>query len=146
MTQQAHRIRLRGPWNVVKAGDRRSNDVAVVHFPQTWDALGGEPGAYRFSRRFGCPTGVGPAEAVWLEVTSSAAGRAVLNEMELGPVATGTQSFDMTSRLRDGNQIDLELRRTANVGSHEIIVEVAVVIETARASPKRPPHDTRPSP
>ncbi len=80
-----------------------------------------------------------------LEIASSAAGDAVLNEKALGPISPGTQSFDVTSRLGDGNQIDLELRRPEVVAADASIVEVAVVIETRETSFTPPPHDMPPS-
>lgn len=138
--ETTHRIRLRGPWNVQRLSPGREGEVAVVHFPATWGAVsGGERGTYRFSRRFGSPTGVRTLDLVWLEIASSAAGRAVLNEQHLGSITPGTQSFDVTSRLHDGNQIELELRRPSGLSADEAILEAAIVIETRREPPTPPP-------
>jgi hypothetical protein len=147
MTQDSHRIRLRGPWNVQKSARERPCEVKVFHFPETWGAISRrECGTYHFLRRFGSPTGVGPLQTVWLEVKSGAAGRATLNEDELGVITPGSQSFDVTSRLRDGNQLNLELRRTEDINSADVIAEVAIVIETRGEPLTLPQHDISPSP
>jgi hypothetical protein len=126
-----HRIRLRGPWNVQKISHPDDAEIAVLHFPQCWKTIpGGDDGTHRFTRRFGRPTGIGPRQTVWLEVASSAAGRAVLNEQDLGEITAGTQSFDVTPLLGDGNQIELELRRPDGDVADEVILEAAIVIET----------------
>jgi len=126
-----HRIRLRGPWNVQRISQRAGAEIAVLHFPQSWKNIpAGNDDTHRFTRRFGCPTGIGPRQTVWLEVASSAAGRAVLNEKDLGPVVRGTQSYDVTPLLADGNQIELELRRPDGDAADEVVLEAAIVIET----------------
>ena len=140
MSEGLHRIRLRGPWNVQRVVRGRRGEITVSHFPATWRALsGGDRGTFRFSRRFGCPTGVGPLQVVWLEIASSAAGRAVLNENDLGEISQGSQCFDVTSRLGDGNQLELELHRPEDVGADDVVLEAAILIGThLEASTPRP--------
>ncbi|MBA3314901.1 MAG: hypothetical protein M3552_17105 [Planctomycetota bacterium] len=130
-----HRIRLRGPWNVFRASEKAVDDaechVQTLSFPVTWrEACGARIGRLRLRRRFGCPTDLGAEEIVWLEVFSSADGQAVLNQISLGNLSRTTQRFDVTSQLRDGNQLDIELTRTEDVEGDATIVEVALVIES----------------
>lgn len=148
MSEATHRIRLRGPWNVQRASQEGGGEIAIFHFPEAWGATaGGECGTFRFSRRFGCPTGIGPRQTIWLEIAASATGRVDLNEQDLGRISPGVNSFNVTSRLRDGNQVEVELRRPEGVDAgEEVILEAAIVIETRGESLTPPPNERSPSP
>lgn len=135
MADGTHRIRLRGPWNAQPLDQDCSvapgETIRVVTFPATIsEALGGIAGRFRFSRRFGQPTGLGDSQVVWLEIEAVADGTAALNDFPLGILTRGVQRFDVTRRLRDGNQLDIELSIVSEIHSDAPVLEVAIVIET----------------
>jgi hypothetical protein len=62
-------------------------------------------------RRFGCPTCLDPHEQVWLVIERPAlCGEVRLNDEPLGPLGATTDptEFDITSRLRERNELSLE--------------------------------------
>ncbi len=62
-----------------------------IHLGNAWEA---EPGDARHApawiRRFGLPTGIGPADAVWLVIDAPADGTLTLNGAALPAVTAGT--------------------------------------------------------
>lgn len=82
-----HRIRLQAAWSV-------------------------EAGGAVWTRSFGKPAGVGPADRIWLVIERPAACSACLNEGALPPVAGGIDPWrhDVTADLRDRNELRLHLR------------------------------------
>jgi hypothetical protein len=134
MSADSHRIRLRGPWNgqrIASAeGGLVTDEILVVPMPRSWsEAFGDATGTFRLSRRFGCPTGIGPKTIVRLEIETSAFGRASLNENVLGPLSPGVHRFDVTKRLNDGNHLDVELTRPVTTETDIPMLETAIVIE-----------------
>jgi hypothetical protein len=86
---QPHRIRLRKPWQC-QAG----------------------PDGLAWRRRFGQPTGLRPADAVWLVVEAPpAAGTVELNREPLGRLAAAQSEarFDVTGRLAARNEVSILL-------------------------------------
>lgn len=93
----AHRIRLRRPWQ---------REVAEQ--------------AVRWRRRFHRPTGLQSHQRVLLVVEGLAAeGRATLNGRELGPLASDASPcrFDVSQRLEANNELVLELDVSPPVGA-----------------------------
>lgn len=82
-----HRIRLQSAWNVAAGG-------------AVW------------TRSFGRPAGVGPADRIWLVIEEAAACSAVLNDLPLPPVAGGGGAWrhDVTAALESRNDLRFELR------------------------------------
>jgi hypothetical protein len=78
----------------------------------------GFAGVIRCRRRFGCPTCLDPHEAVFLVVDGSPlSGSVTLNGQPLGPIgssSTGAVEFDITQRLKDRNELALELAVAAD--------------------------------
>jgi hypothetical protein len=105
---ETHAIRLRGPWECqTHDGPRR------VHMPAALAAIidGKSEGHFVCRRRFGCPTCLEPHERVWLVLERSAlSGEANLNNEPLGQIDPAQQviEFDVTSRLRERNELVLE--------------------------------------
>jgi beta-galactosidase/beta-glucuronidase len=90
--------------------------------PADWgEALGSEfRGRVEYRRRFGCPTGIGEGQRVWLVCDGADAWAALsLNGQPLGDVegpATPSE-FDVTVRLQERNEIAATVecpRRTAD--------------------------------
>jgi len=124
-----HVIRLRGPWEyeplarLVPNADgtlrEETHDLPAAgraKMPADWGAtLGpGFRGRVRYVRRFGCPTGLGPRERVWLIFEGAdATAVARLNERPLGEIR-GPRSaarIDVTELLAARNVlvVDVEL-------------------------------------
>ena len=85
----AHRIRLRRPWHCEPAGE-----------------------GVRWRRPFNRPTGLGPAQRVWLVLEGLAvAGTAALNGEALGRLDRDRPEcrFDVTDRLQVHNELVVEL-------------------------------------
>jgi hypothetical protein len=136
-----HSIRLRGPWDVqplpgatvlADGSDAapRSPGAAPkrVVFPADWPALLGPEfsGYVRCTRDFHLPTGLESDQQVWLVIEGADCGAEVwLNAERLGgyrPLGpTGRARFDVTRRLRDRNQLVLEIeiaRETDQASTH----------------------------
>src|SRR5262245_8125262 len=125
----AHRIRLRGPWQVrPHAADAAAGTMT---FPGTLRDGGwaGFAGRVSFYRRFGRPSNLGARETVWL-VFESVVGRATirLNDEDLGTL-DGAGSFEVTGRLAARNTLEVAVD-AANDGSG-ITGEVALEIRLA---------------
>ena len=89
-----HRIRLRKPWISQR-----------------------QPGGVTWLRRFGCPTGVGPTDRLWLVIENlSHAGTASLNGALLGALlaAPAAGRFDVTEKLEARNKLCLDLDSSAD--------------------------------
>ena len=108
----AHRIRLRGPWDVRPP----VGPPARMTVPGTLKAGGwpGLTGRVSFYRRFGRPSNLSVGESVWL-VFEQVAGpaRALLNDEPLGELA-GTGQFDVTGRLRPRNTLEVIVDATGD--------------------------------
>jgi hypothetical protein len=125
----AHRIRLRGPWEV------RPHPEGVPHGRMTVPGTlrdggwAGFAGRVSFYRRFGRPSNLGPKETVWL-VFERVVGRAEvrLDDELLGPL-DGAGSFDITARLARRNLLEVVVDATDDACG--IIGEVAIEIRAA---------------
>lgn len=131
----AHRIRLRGPWEFewlkAPAGlpeDRRTGRLTL---PATWaEAFGFAPGTVRLYRRFGRPAEPDPDERAWLEIAApEGVLSASLNGDWLGTLAAGVVRFDVTDRLAWRNRLDLEVTTEEAPASPGPVVTVALVFE-----------------
>jgi hypothetical protein len=109
-----HRIRLRGPWEVIAAGHERRS----VKFPATWADVGLPDfrGLVTFERRFGFPGRLDAEEHVWLvgQYIVGPADISLQNEPLIVGVS-GQLAIEITPRLRDRNllTISLEIGDTA---------------------------------
>ena len=129
-----HRIRLRGPWEVRPA--EPGGTPGRMTIPNTLRDGGwpGFRGRVAFVRAFGKPTNLEAHERVWLVfegVRGSAT--ATLNGEPLGTITSSTR-FDVTERLRDRNELLVEIDATDD--SCGITGDVLIEIE---ASVDRPP-------
>ena len=133
----AHRIRLRGPWDVrPHTGDAPAGRMTV---PGTLRDGGwaGFTGRVSFYRRFGRPSNLSPAETVRL-VLDQVPGLAEvrLNDERLGPLV-GAESFDVTNRLAERNTLEVVLDATDDacglVG--DVVLEITPPAPDSRSSP-----------
>jgi hypothetical protein len=109
---RAHRIRLRGPWDVRPEGSAPPGRMTV---PGTLRD-GGWPeftGRVSFYRRFGRPSNLNDRESVWL-VFENVIGPAEvhLNEERLGRLERGAASFRVTERLGARNALEVVVDAT----------------------------------
>lgn len=130
MTRPQHVIRLRGPWEYrlveiapPQAGGPPGTAVGALP-PSGWVVMPAdgsatlEPsfcGRVAFRRRFGRPTGLGPADRVDLVIAGvDASGSVRLNDESLGELPLGGQVWrcDVTARLRPRNELIVAVERT----------------------------------
>lgn len=122
-----HTIRLRGPWECRPlAWARRRADGAPVPIdaplpaagllvmPADWSPVAGADfrGRVRFTRRFGCPTGLTAEDHVSLVVEAvDFAAEVTLNEVLLGAMRWGDGPWrgDITARLQAVNELRIEV-------------------------------------
>jgi hypothetical protein len=104
----AHRIRLRGPWDVRRHGDAPAGRMTV---PGTLRDGGwtGFTGRVSFYRRFGRPSNLSPAETVWLVFERVVGSTEVRLNDELLAHLNETGSFDVTDRLAERNMLELTI-------------------------------------
>jgi hypothetical protein len=129
-----HRIRLRGPW-LLEPTAATETPARTVRLPARWGELV-ESGAsrVRLSRRFHCPTNLGPNDQVSLGVNELPEGAIVcLNGAPLGPNAchaTGESVFP-TARLEPNNLLIVEFDvPTRSAADDEAWGEVALLISS----------------
>jgi hypothetical protein len=110
-----HVIRLRGPWNYEplarfvtlpdgSAGTTNTElpPAGVIELPADWGIVLGADfqGRVRFTRRFGCPTGLDSTSCVWLVIDDvDWQAEVSLNDHSLG-TAVCSQSVDSQSALK----------------------------------------------
>lgn len=109
-----HRIRLRGPWECEPLA--RADGGAVpprlrMTMPCRWrdGGLADFAGRVRFVRRFGLPRQIDEHERLWLSfggLTGTA--DVLLNGALLGQISGGSE-FEVTARLRDRNELIVEM-------------------------------------
>lgn len=82
----SHRIRLQAAWSVTAGG-------------RVW------------TRSFGRPTGIDAADRIWLVIERPAAGRALLNGVEVAPLDGRAAAWrhDVTGSLQNRNELRLEV-------------------------------------
>src|SRR6202035_3162802 len=69
LNMTAHRIRLRGPWQLAPAA-ANEGQTTTVRLPAPWSALfDGDAGRVRLSRRFHRPTNLAPTDQISLVVS-----------------------------------------------------------------------------
>src|SRR5262245_56331052 len=108
----AHRIRLRGPWQVRPHADGIPRGTMTIPGRLRDGGWAGFAGRVSFYRRFGLPSKLGAKETVWL-VFGRVVGRAEvhLNDEDLGPV-DGAGSFEVTRRLAARNILEVIVKAT----------------------------------
>src|SRR5205823_2629757 len=101
-----HRIRLRGPWQVLSEGS-----VQLVRLPDDWGAVGSGP--VTLARHFGWPNPLAEHERVWLVLDGlTAACEATLNDHALERLRPPVER-DITPLLRERNELRIELAEGA---------------------------------
>jgi hypothetical protein len=111
-----HRIRLRGPWECEPlaraAGDARPlPPPRRMTMPCRWadGGLADFRGRVRFRRRFRYPGRIDAHERVWLTIgPASGRLRIALNGTPLGQQDNGGCEFEVTSLLRERNELSIE--------------------------------------
>lgn len=101
-----HRIRLRGPWNLVSLVE--PGESRIVRLPENWCELG--VGVFRFSRHFGGLPRLDAHERCWI-LLSDATGvcSIALNEHALNAAGENREmEFDVTQHLHDRNTLSIE--------------------------------------
>jgi hypothetical protein len=108
----AHRIRLRGPWEVRPHAEGAPAGTMTVPGTLRDGGWTGFAGRVSFYRRFGRPSNLGPKENVWLDF-ERVVGRAEirLNNQALGPV-DGAGSFEVTGLLAARNSLEVIVEAT----------------------------------
>lgn len=129
-----HRIRLRGPWECEPL-QRRGDDAEQplpspcrMTMPCRWSegGLPGFSGRVRFRRRFHYPGRIDAYERVWLTFAGIGGEAEVwLNNHSLGRIASACE-FEITSLLRQRNELGVEVEGTAEQGGlwGEVALEV----------------------
>lgn len=114
-----HVIRLRGPWELMAAGQPGST-VQLVQVPSSWQtSLGADfVGRARYTRYFNMPTGLEQQERVWLccaGVTSR--GSVSLNGQRLSEIVDQQPwECDITQSLAPRNELAIEVEADAPGG------------------------------
>jgi beta-mannosidase len=132
-----HVIRLRGPWELeplardvpIEGGGyrREAGDLPAggrVQVPGDWQAsLGAQfVGCVRYTRRFNCPTNLGPGDRVWLAFDGvDYQSQVTLNAQALGEVQGygSTSRIEITSLLEPHNVLVLDISLPAIVFNDE---------------------------
>jgi hypothetical protein len=124
----AHRIRLRGPWDVRPHASGVPPGTMTIPGTLRDGGWAGFAGRVSFYRRFGRPSNLGPKESVWL-VFERVVGRAEirLNDEDLGPV-DGAGSFEVTGRLAARNSLEVIVEATDDgCGiADEVVLEIRI--------------------
>jgi len=95
-----HRIRLRGPWQIISGPSAQS-----LRLPEDWHALGDR--SARLTRHFGWPAPLAANERVWLVFDGlTAPCGASLNGQPISPLSP---ELDITPLLRERNELQLDL-------------------------------------
>jgi hypothetical protein len=129
-----HRIRLRGPW-LLEPTSPAETPPRTVRLPARWgDLLGTQVSRVRLTRRFHCPTNLGPDDEVSLVVTNLPEGAHVsLNGASLGPQAqpAAEDGVFATPRLEPSNLLTVEFDVGAtSVSDNEAWGDVALLISS----------------
>lgn len=132
-----HRIRLRGPWDLLAVGanDESTTGAAPrrVHFPTSWPLHDVESRTLSVRRSFGTPGGLGDNERCWLEIASDFQTEVALNGRRLASFVGGLIRVDITRLLLARNQVVLDFKKESPRGEPSlgdmILAEVALVIE-----------------
>ena len=116
-TDSPHTIRLRGPWQYCVLEGTPTAPAGTsgqIQMPADWSAtLGAEfRGVVRYTRKFGCPSGLTDLVHVLLVVSAVNNSATIqLNDQPLGRVtgSHGPQAFDISERLQPRNQLDIDV-------------------------------------
>lgn len=127
-----HRIRLRGPWEVVALESTTGPlpPPTRMAVPCSWQQGGwpGFAGRAVHRRAFGKPTNLGPGEQVWLVIGGvSGRGEARLNQRVVAAIDQGRPfEFDVTEALAERNILEVEIAAGGDDGG--VTGEVAIEI------------------
>src|SRR5438552_5135534 len=120
-----HRIRLRGPWQIIVTG--LDGEVRIFPMPADWSHLSPVTRA-SFRRTFGRPKRLESHERAWLIVEHVAAQSTVLlNGGSIGAEQAGANwEQDVTEMLQDHNElrIDQETAGGGAIGWDEAALEI----------------------
>jgi len=109
MPQYPHRIRLRGPWDVVPPNGLPPRHITMPG--RLIDArLAGFAGQVRLIRRFGFPGRLDDFERVWLRCDGfDGTATITVNDVSLGTNVRDRFAYDITSLLHPRNQLEVLL-------------------------------------
>lgn len=136
-----HRIRLRGPWELLPNGSSVTaileGAIRRIHFPTVWPAEEMKSRTLSFRRSFGTPGGLGEERRCWLEIASEFETAIALNGRLLATTGPGIQGgvvrIEVTRLLHTRNQLVLgfqQNRLSAKISPDEPkLAEVVLVIE-----------------
>src|SRR5947209_15615285 len=100
-----HRIRLRGPWQCTRAGEKPQR--AAVPYQRA----DGDAGPILLMRKFGYPGRIDEHERVWITLDLVVGTAAItLNGHLLGQAQDGPFEADVTSLLAPHNQLEIGLQ------------------------------------
>ena len=124
-----HRIRLRGPWQGRRVGEKPCR-VTVPCALSDWDLADAD---VVLTRKFGYPGRVDDQERVWLTF-AQVDGRAViiLNGQLLGEAHDGTFERDVTALLGPHNQLEMQVRG-ARIGEVAMEIRATAFLQGVRA-------------
>lgn len=113
-----HQIRLRGPWDVVSP----QGSLMTLTVPFAWrDVFKDEAGTIRCTRKFNCPTGLEPSNRVLIRLPEGC-GKVrefQVNQAVVAPENSQGFDFDITSELKDFNEIVALIEFAPNGSPHE---------------------------
>lgn len=129
-----HRIRLRGPWQLIPLnwanGDTGQLPAPIaVRMPVRWSdcGLADFAGRVRLLRRFGMPRSLDSFERVWLTLAGVAGRTEIwLNDERLGDWQgnAGPIEIEITRRLRDRNELRIEVAVPEGKIGGEVALEI----------------------
>ena len=111
-----HRIRLQGPWEwaVPTPVSTQAWTWNRIRLPDEWDRLPALPGAVWFRRRFNAPTGITPADRIWVAITTLQLSSSVLLNGQVvskltprSDVANPVLRCDITQALSERNLLEI---------------------------------------
>jgi hypothetical protein len=113
-TVEPYRIRLRGPWEVTLIErDGTAEPLRFAYIPAEWRELFGDrAGTGVFRRRFNRPTGLGPADEIWIVLTSVPGEvKFEINGRALSSCALTAErrAYDVTAELQEHNLIEVHV-------------------------------------
>jgi hypothetical protein len=104
-----HRIRLKGPWEVIAPGGDAFERIDV---PVAWrDLFGDRSGTARFRRRFHAPTNLDEGERVVIRIPleTGEVRRFTCNETPVPELPGDPLAFDVTGPLQSFNELQFEI-------------------------------------
>ena len=123
-----HRIRLRGPWECKRTGEKPCH----LTVPCQLADLGLAGADVLLTRKFGYPGRIDSQERVWLTFAPMEGVATIsLNGQQLGEVRDGPFESDVTALLGPRNQLDVQLRGI-RIGEVAMEIRATAFLEEVR--------------